>query len=180
MASPGNIEELLVEGEQVIWSGSPDWNSSGHTPFWRGKVNLFLWSFVVALALVATIWIGGRVPEGAFYRPILQAFGVVLIVVEVGLLMHAVDFSKSARSPDEHYAVTNQRLLILDHRLGQRLSVAPGCIRYLTLVENGNAHDLWFSINDDDDDNQRVLYALKEGASIEKLLLENFVRRKAT
>ncbi len=129
-----NLKDILLEDEQVIWSGRPDPELvSPLAPYWKRKLKHLLWLLFTALVVVALIWWGRTAPAFSFLFFVLAAIGIIGIIPATITLF---DFNDQAEDPSKHrYLLTNSRLIVRTAEVGVEKEIFPNAIVAIELYK---------------------------------------------
>jgi hypothetical protein len=175
------IENLLLDGEKVLWSGKPDWTKARVREYSvKSKIIHALW-IVVIVSITAVIFkFGNQASTDGFIRPVLGVLVIIFLLISVGVIGAFFDFGKSSTvKPLEEYAITDRRLLIVNPTKGSHASYFPGSMYYLETIPNGELQDVAFQYGSDEH-RFETLHALNDAEAVERLLHEKFAAKRVT
>jgi len=177
------LNDILVDGEKLLWSGKPEFKSLGetHKNFYAGKV------VVVAFALIAFFmyyFIGVKEGTIPFKAAVLVIMGVV---AAVPLALEWLDVQKMNKTV---YAVTDKRLislvdtavntltydLIREYKFAEdadgQVSLVCGCDMMKKSPRTYRASAVYgLRMKDDHSECERfVMYAIPEADKVKKLV----------
>lgn len=173
-----DIDDLLLEGETVIWRGAPDFSRAKVKPTSRGAARLqhLAWSIGLIAATISTVLIGQNwLSEG--FLSLLLAFiavvmGIAAVIVTGTLLFQSghIQWGASFGDPQARYALTSKRLIVQSDAT-RRASIMPAGIGSLRLEPNGEVFDLCV-VGGAGEDDFTYLQAIPDGPAVERLILE--------
>ena len=180
----------LLPDEQILWIGSPpDENGSLHRPTKHKRrrskakaIAIFLGS---ALLLFALVMFEPDDPWSEMATFAGQAFIVVIAVLLLGAVIAIV--ADGADPPDygrvwsgqEHYAITDRRLLVLCG--DERYSLfGRNALTSIEVAGRGERQTLVLHSAEDDDETASVLRDVEDAAEAERLLLSMFAGQRRT
>ena len=178
---PG-IESLLVDGEEVLWSGNPQVTRSELRR--QAIASFFKRVFAIALFLVTAfslLYFRAFVLEDSIVDYLLWIGAFVFILISIGIGLFLV----SASSPKYHlleyrYAVTNRRILLLEgeHR---QLMLFPGSVIEVDCYSDGDIADVSILIVQGESNDDEAIYhtfsKIKDSKTLMKLITEKFGAR---
>ena len=107
-----DINDILLDGETVLWSGAPDQSLvKAPAPYWRRKLVHFASLIGVAGLVAGCIW------AARIFPAIGLVFNTLAVVGVAGLIPGTLaffDFKDSAEDPSKQsYVLTDRRLVVL-------------------------------------------------------------------
>ncbi|NOX95214.1 MAG: hypothetical protein GXP04_09015 [Alphaproteobacteria bacterium] len=169
------IKDILLVGEEILWSGTPDQNNAKSVPpYWRRKLTHFLWVLGFSIAAIFLTKVGNQPNVSGFVQVIL---GIVIVVIAIGLIPAVLTFfdfkDDIAPHQAEFYAITDRRLIVLNTTKKTREYVLKNSVSYISTTENGSVYDLTVSHGWGEADFV-TLYALPDTKDVEKIILDKF------
>ena len=169
-----DLEEILVDGETVLWAGRPDMSiMKPLKPFWLRKLTHLLWLLFFASLVAAFFW------GSSFYKTgtLNVIFIVFAVIILFGLVIGGLAFLdfKDRAIPYHHdqYAITNRRLLVRNSVTGSSHSVFPNSVCYLVNSARRVDPTLAVYVGHGEDD-AILLFGLRDAEKVEKMIAEKF------
>lgn len=165
-----SVADILIEGEDVLWQGQPDYaRAARKTTPWRVRRLQHL-AWLIGLSAVTA---------GFGYWTWLEDFptGLLIFTLFFGLVSGSVGwaFVKARPEPADQateppvYLVTNRRVIIAVTE-SARTSVFRLGAGFVDLRPNGDVFDLW--IFSSVEDLEVKLEAIADGSAVEKLVIK--------
>ena len=173
------IENLLLDGEKVLWSGKPDWTKVEPIKTgWRAKAGTIKFLIAASLIFMSLMGAGAIFNPSGFTSVVLGAiifFNVITIFI--ALMMVFQSEQPFPDHPDHVYAITDRRLIVFERSKISTNSFTTNSFCGVHNRPNGDVRDLELSYGYD---NSLILYALPDADQVEKIILERFTTMKAS
>ncbi len=168
-----DLEDILLDGEELLWSGRPDWDRAKPVrSVLRQRATVLLFAAGFGLTAASLIWIGSLLSLQGFASAVAAVCVGILFVASGFTLLSAFEVKKDFLYPySDEYAITNKRLIIRRPESHEEWSLTKGAVCYLVLKPNGDVFNLEL-YPDPGDHNFHTLYALSDANVAKKLALE--------
>lgn len=169
------LKDILLENEQIIWSGAPDYTRA-KTRRKSGRFATLLWAIAIAVMIAVMFWASQTESVTKFFQGVFGTFTVLLLIVFACLCMYIVQGQKNPQ-PKERYALTNLRLMVMNEETGERSSYFGDALIWFKSFENGTVRDLSLMMAHTDEEHI-ILRAVDDAAKIETLLIQHGIARR--
>lgn len=180
MTAEDDLKDVLLPGEQVLWSGHPDWDKAEHPKTgWRAKAGTIKFSAAMLVALVVMMVFGMIFDPKGFVGVMLGVLIALSAVSFIIALVALFNTDSPAQVRHDHvYAITDKRIIIHDRSKLTTHSIMGATLFAVVTTPNGSTKNINLSYGYHEED-VATLHSLSDPATPEKLLIEYFSRRKA-
>ena len=172
-----DLDDILLEGETVIWRGAPDIPQARKRTL-MGRAKRGGIGGVLLIAAAAIFFTAAYFDIGGFGGALIGLIGLIIGIV--GLAMFGTLYTRQADDfppgkPDIIYALTNQRLIQWEKGSGSITSIARGGCTYLSLHRNANLYGI--KVGSFGEYDQIYLDAIPDGPAVERLIRQHLMPR---
>jgi len=171
----GPLKDILLENEQIIWSGAPNYDRAKPERKFAWITPL-LWAVGLALVTAGMFWAAQTESVSAFLQGLFGAVTVILLLIFFAICLSILQ-SPRKRRPKERYALTNQRLIVANDETGERSSYFADSLMWFKSFTNGAVRDLSLMMVHTDEE-YIVLRALDDADKVENLLIQYGIARR--
>jgi len=170
-----DFKDILLEGEQVVWSGRPDPAFYKATrPFWKHKLVHFAWLLLIAAIFLVLSEIDSRLRNSGLVGDVV---GIFAILVAIGFAFTLATFFnfKDHRTPPQYdsYTITDRRLIVSNAKTKATHSVFPRSVYRIT--NNAGHKHITLSVHVLGGYEQvLVLHGLRDASEVEKMIAQRF------
>lgn len=180
-----NLNDILIEGETILWQGQPDFSKARHRPdhlrapairILRRALFIFI---PVAIAL-ALFWFGWSRDLTGFFGALIAVAAVGVAIFAVFAVAAAMDRNIDPADLRDVYVVTNLRVFAADRKFENVISITAGQGTCVALRRNGSVFDVHAGIPPDDAGMIVEFDAIPDGPAVHKLVLETLIHARDT
>jgi hypothetical protein len=175
-----DLDDILVDGETVLWTGAPNWASASKPKTgWRAKTGTIKFAALMLFAFLTMMAFGMLVDAQGFAGGMLGVLILLSAIAFVIAFFNVIANEETKIIQQDHlYAITDMRVIIHDRTHGTTQSVLGPVLLEVATGWNGETKNLNIRFTHGEDD-FATLFALIDAETPAKLLIKNFSRRKA-
>ncbi len=170
-----DINDILLDGEQVLWSGAPDSAlMKPLAPYWRRKLTHFFWLLFFALIFLGLLELETRLDREGMMDNAVMVIAVAILIGTVFGALTFLDFKDSA-VPHQYdlYAITDRRLIVMNTKRHSSNSAFKNSVCYLANNTSNKHRTLSVHIGYGEND-CLLLHGLPDANLVEKMVAEKF------
>lgn len=180
-----NLNDILIDGETILWQGQPDFSKARHKPdhlrspavrILRRALSIFL---PAAIAL-ASFWFGWSRDLTGFSGAFIAVFAIGVAIFAVLAVAAAMDRNIDPADLRDVYVVTNLRVFAADRNFENVISITAGQGTCVALLPNGRVFDVNAGFPPDDSGMIVEFVAIPDGPAVHKLVLETLIHARDT